>query len=939
MTPQRSSDSTLAPPNGSTGQPEMELPPNIPTERLLALLHASDEMIESVFHRSRQDTLNTLARSVKRLLQAEAAAIFLVDEESPDSLVLSAYQLDTAIKIEKLKLKIQDVPKGGMTGFIAHKGEIVRLHGTALQQHPNNAGSTTTHLKGGRGFSILGIPLKDRKGRVLGVAKVDNKKGADGAAGENDYFDEVDEFIARVLVNKIVLVLESLRNFNALRGIMEEMHHGREMEDVRKEILKIGMKLIGADRGDFLLWDPGKFQLVPAAQYGAGKTGFGEEWSKQGIVSEVWRTREAVLIGDVCSDKRYADKYYAAHPLTRSEVAIYLEFEGKPAGVLNAESFQLNWFDQHDLDLLQLLGRYATIATQVVGEEVAFRSLVQRLAEGSPSREELLNGILSSLASIFRLDAGLILIANHRDGTLQGSASIGCDELEIDPKAFKYQFDDKSLATKVLTDRTSYFSSRPKLDPQVNPLGLEAFQIDGPLVGVPLMYRGEAVGVLVCWSRRNYPPARKHIKSLEPFASLAATAIALWETQSQRTKVLLKIGEILDSMQTELSLAKNLRSILSGIQESGFDRVRAFEFKQDSNSFIGLASAGMANSKLVEGYIVSADKNPYARFTEQVWSSDPRARIYRSTMFGTDPDAKALGKDADLPWAVVPLVTTGTLYGYIAAENEQSKREITQDNLDYLTLYGALAGQAIANRHTLDVLSASKVRDDFLQRMAHIFITNTASIKLMVKNLEDGAVSYPQFQHYFQPAILRINKEFLALGQKMRDFAELGTDTKLNIGLVDMNLLVKHAIERLGAPALERDINIEVIPRFSSSLAIVDDTRAARAVEALLENAIKFSPKGSTVHVQIGATEGMTSVGVRDEGTGIPEEELPFVFDPFFRASNTKDKHVEGTGLGLSMVARTMELHGGTASVRNHPGGGAEFTLVFPRGEAEHRLD
>lgn len=926
MKPQRSDRSHQA---SLDWQQEVVLPANIPTERLLALLKASDEMMESVFRRSRQATLNALASSVKNVLEAEAAAIFLVDEDSPSELILSAYKLDKPYQIEKLRLKIQDVPKGGVTGYIAHKGEIVRLHGAALRGHPNNAGAATDHLCSGQGFSILGIPLKDRKGRVLGVAKVDNKKGPDGTVGETAFFDEVDEFIARVLVNKIVLVLESLRNFGALRDLMDAMHHAKSLDDILNDILRTGMRLIGADRGDFVWWDTSKLKLVSAAQYGTEGLVLGEVPPEQSVVYEVWRTGESALIGDVLSDEKYRDIYYEVQPSTRSEIAVRLEFEGKPVGVLNAESSKFNWFYKYDLELLQLLAQYATVAAKVIGEEAAFRGIVQRLTERAPSKEEVLTNILLSVANSFGFEAGVIFIADYERDILQGSATVGCDDLPIDPKSFEYSLNDIALVTKVLRECKGYFSSNPEADPEVNPKGVEAFQIDGPLVGVPLVYRDKPVGVLVSWSRRENHPTQKHIESLKPFAALAGTTIALSELEYERTKVLLKIGNILDQMQTELNLKKNLASILSGIQEAGFDRVRVFEFQEESQSFIGLGSIGMESVEMVEGYRVFAEKNQYIRDTVQIWSTDRKAKLYDSSMFGPDPDAAALQKNPELPWAVIPLVTNDKLYGYISADNSRTKRLILEDSLQYLTLYGALACQAIVNRQTIDLLSARKLRDEFLQRMGHIFGSNASSLKIMIKNLESGVIDYSQFMIVYLPAILKINNEYLALGRRMRDFAALGEDTRLTIESVSLERLVRASIERLREPATARSIRFE--KTFPSILLWrVDKVRASSAVDALLENAIKFSPVGKTVHVLVEASEGAARIIVRDEGGGIPDEELRFVFDSFYRATNAKNSHIEGTGLGLSIVARTMELHGGSAKVRNHPEGGTEFTLEFP---------
>ena len=94
-----------------------------------------------------------------------------------------------------------------------------------------------------------------------------------------------------------------------------------------------------------------------------------------------------------------------------------------------------------------------------------------------------------------------------------------------------------------------------------------------------------------------------------------------------------------------------------------------------------------------------------------------------------------------------------------------------------------------------------------------------------------------------------------------------------------------------------------------------------RAVTNLLDNAVKFSPEGGTVHVRL--ADGTLTVS--DEGPGIAPEDLPHIFDRFYRSN--KARNTPGTGLGLSIVAHTVGAHGGMVGADNVPGGGAMFTL------------
>jgi two-component system sensor histidine kinase MprB len=100
--------------------------------------------------------------------------------------------------------------------------------------------------------------------------------------------------------------------------------------------------------------------------------------------------------------------------------------------------------------------------------------------------------------------------------------------------------------------------------------------------------------------------------------------------------------------------------------------------------------------------------------------------------------------------------------------------------------------------------------------------------------------------------------------------------------------------------------------------------RLERAVNNLLDNAARHSPPAGVVEVSAGP-DGVT---VRDHGTGVDEEDLPYLFDRFFRGTNSRGS--QGSGLGLAIVRQVTEQHGGTASVANAPDGGAVFTLALP---------
>jgi two-component system phosphate regulon sensor histidine kinase PhoR len=99
----------------------------------------------------------------------------------------------------------------------------------------------------------------------------------------------------------------------------------------------------------------------------------------------------------------------------------------------------------------------------------------------------------------------------------------------------------------------------------------------------------------------------------------------------------------------------------------------------------------------------------------------------------------------------------------------------------------------------------------------------------------------------------------------------------------------------------------------------------------LIFNAVKYTPDNKNVQLEAKVQDDYVQIDISDTGIGIPAEELPNIFDEFFRASNAKKKEKEGTGLGLSIVKQIVERHDGKISVQSQEGQGTTFTVTLPR--------
>ena len=141
--------------------------------------------------------------------------------------------------------------------------------------------------------------------------------------------------------------------------------------------------------------------------------------------------------------------------------------------------------------------------------------------------------------------------------------------------------------------------------------------------------------------------------------------------------------------------------------------------------------------------------------------------------------------------------------------------------------------------------------------------------------------------------------------------------------------IIRNAVEVCGYKAREKKIGIHVecAPDIE---AMVNEPLLEQAVVNLLDNAIKYSDAGGMVDIAVSRHVDGITVEVRDEGCGIDKEDIPRLFERFYRVDKARSRKLGGTGLGLAIVKHIMQAHGGSVTVASVPGEGSTFTLHLP---------
>lgn len=240
-----------------------------------------------------------------------------------------------------------------------------------------------------------------------------------------------------------------------------------------------------------------------------------------------------------------------------------------------------------------------------------------------------------------------------------------------------------------------------------------------------------------------------------------------------------------------------------------------------------------------------------------------------------------------------------------------------------------LATLGIAFNQMADALQqAEESRRAMTADIAHELRNPLAVQRANLEALQDGI--YPLSPDNLAP-ILEQNQLLTRLVDDLRTLA-LADSGQLDLVLVPTDLvkLVPRVVERYNPQAASRGIVIDMRLPTSLPNISVDAQRVEQILNNLVSNALRHTPDGGKIAVELLAAAGQVVLTVRDSGAGISPQALPYIFDRFYRADKSRARLEGGTGLGLAIARKIAEAHGGTLTGDNHPDGGAIFTLKLP---------
>ena len=645
----------------------------------------------------------------------------------------------------------------------------------------------------------------------------------------------------------------------------------------------------------------------------------------------------------------------------RSYLSVPLRLQDEFIGELETRRLEVHPFTPAQIKLLETFADQAVIAIENVR---LFKELQERNAElrealehqtatgevlGIISRsptdvQPVLDAIVESAARVcgiddveLRLHEGNSFVSRAHFGPIP--IPIGRVEISIDEPHYRWMRDHGALHIPDIRAQNEF--------PAMGSLG--NFRT---ILAAPLRQQGELIGTLNARRIEVRPFTPAQIKLVETFADQAVIAIEnvrLFKELDERTNELTRsvgelkaLGEVGQAVSSTLDLETVLTSIVShAVQLSGTDGGAIYEYDETSEEFLLRATDHME-----EELITALRANP-PRLGDGVVG---RAAISRepieipniSEERAYAPRMRELlarfGFRASL---AVPLLREDRIIGALVVRRK-STGEFRPEVIELLKTFATQSVLAIQNARLFreiedksrQIEAANQHKSEFLANMSHELRTPLNAIIGFSEVLQEklfGELNEKQAE--YTDDILTSGRHLLSLINEILDLSKVEAGRmELELATFDLPLAIDNARTFVRERATRHGIALDVAVDDRLGDFVGDERKIKQILLNLLSNAVKFTPEGGRIGIAARQADGTVEISVTDTGIGIAQEDQPRIFEEFRQVGTDYAHKVEGTGLGLTLAKKFVELHGGRIWVESEVGKGSMFTFTLPFG-------
>jgi two-component system, NtrC family, sensor kinase len=639
----------------------------------------------------------------------------------------------------------------------------------------------------------------------------------------------------------------------------------------------------------------------------------------------------------------------------RTFLAVALRLQGEFIGYLLARRIEVRPFTPAQIKLLETFADQAVIAIENVR---LFNELKESL-EQQTATSEILGVIASSptdiqpvldviVANAARLcdsnDAQLRLLD---DTSLRLAASYGSFPNPVRELA--------PMSRQILTGRA--IINRQMIHVHDMERERQTEYPEAPMDGtrtalaIPLLREGIPIGAILIRRQEVRPFTDKQVALLQTFADQAVIAIEnvrLFQELEARTRELAQsvgelraLGEVGQAVSSTLDLQTVLSTIVRhAVQLSGTSGGVIYEYDEAAEEF------HLRASHLMEAEVVEALQATPVRLGQGATGRAATMRVpvqlpdilneQEFTGSKVRPLFARLGYRSVL---AVPLLREGRIMGALTVWRKQAG-SFSAEVVQLLQTFATQSALAIQNARLFreiedksrQIEAANRHKSEFLANMSHELRTPLNAIIGFSEVLGErmfGELNEKQAE--YTDDILSSGRHLLSLINEILDLSKVEAGRmELEVATFDLPLAIDNARTFVRERATKHGINLDVTVDERLGDFVGDERKIKQILLNLLSNAVKFTPEGGRIGIKARQANGSVEISVSDTGIGIAPEDQPKIFEEFRQVGSDYAHKVEGTGLGLTLAKKFVELHGGRIWVESEVGKGSRFIFTLP---------
>jgi signal transduction histidine kinase len=813
--------------------------------------------------------------------------------------------------------------------------------------------------------TVLSAPLL-RDGAAIGVIHIRRKK--------KRAFSPTQINLLETFADQAVIAIENVRLFQELKESLEQQTATSEIlgviassptdiQPVLDVVAENAARLCEATDAVIHRIDGDKLRSV--ANYGLLPTRRGGEgltlMDRDSIPGRTVIDRRTLHIHDLAAEPEDDLKAPFARSLgVRTVLSTPLLREGIPIGTIHIRRMEVRPFTEKQIKLLETFAAQAVIAienvrlfqelTEALEQQTATSKILGVIASSPTEIQPVMDTIAESAANVCGASDAVIRLVEGN--VLRTAAHYG----SVPDVAAVRPIDRHSPGGRAVVDRQIIHIedalSLPETEfPETHPSDLRVSI--RTVLAVPLMREDIPIGSIHMRRTEVRPFSDKQIALLKTFADQAVIAIEnvrLFQELEARTRELAQsvgelraLGEVGQAVSSTLDLQTVLSTIVGrAVQLSGTDCGIIYEYDEPTQEFHLRASYQMEQD-LVNAYQATplrlgqgaTGRAAETRLPYQI--ADLRQEHELATR-GMRPILSRLGYQSLL---AVPLLLDQKIMGALTIYRRKTG-SFAPEIVNLLQTFATQSVLAIQNARLFreiedknrEIEAANRHKSEFLANMSHELRTPLNAIIGFSEVLQErlfGELNEKQAE--YTDDILSSGRHLLSLINDILDLSKIEAGRmELEVTTFHLPDAIENALTLIRERASRHGIRLNQVIDDRLGDFTGDERKIKQILLNLLSNAVKFTPEGGRIGINARQADGAAEISVSDTGIGIAPEDQPKIFEEFRQVGSDNAKKVEGTGLGLTLAKKFVELHGGRIWVESEIGKGSKFTFTLPIG-------